>query len=313
MAVRIAAAAPATQSRAHRTRHLARKEWSAYAFLSPGLLLFTVFTLAALAFSFYLSFHSWSIINPYKPYVGLENYKSALTDTDLGQAVINTGYFTIASIPLTMIAGLVIALMLNGSIFGRSIFRAIFYLPVITPLVVSSIVWAFIYNGDYGILNYYLHQLRLIDDSINWLSNPNLAMPSVIIMAVWQNLGFAMVIYLAGLQAIPAHYYEAARIDGANSFQQLTRITIPLLAPTTIFLVVTSVIGSFQVFTQIFIMTNGGPIGRTTTIVYFIYQNAFQFFKMGYASALSVLLMLMLGVFTVLQLRFYKGGSGGDI
>jgi multiple sugar transport system permease protein len=183
---------------------------------------------------------------------------------------------------------------------------------VITPIVVSSIVWKFIYNGDYGILNYYLERLRLIDHSINWLSDPNLAMPAVIIMAVWNNLGFAMVIYLAGLQAIPQHYYEAARVDGANSWQQLTRITIPLLAPSTLFLLVTSVIGSFQVFTQIFIMTNGGPIGRTNTIVYFIYQAAFQFFKMGYASALSVLLMLMLGVFTVLQLRFYRIDYGAN-
>lgn len=311
MAIR-AAASPVARSRSYRIRHQARREWSAYAFLSPGLLLFTVFTLFALAFSFYLSFHSWSIIEPYKPFVGFQNYRDALTDPDLGQAVINTGYFTVASIPLTMAAGLLIALMLNDKIWGRSIFRAIFYLPVITPIVVSSIVWKFIYNGDFGILNYYLQHLRLIDQSINWLSDPNLAMPAVIIMAVWNNLGFAMVIYLAGLQSIPPHYYEAARVDGANSLQQLTRITIPLLAPTTLFLLVTSVIGSFQVFTQIYIMTNGGPIGRTTTIVYFIYQSAFQFFKMGYASALSVLLMLMLGVFTVVQLRIYRGGSEGD-
>jgi multiple sugar transport system permease protein len=307
------AASPAARRRSYGTARQMRREWSAYAFLSPGLLLFTVFTLAALAFSFYLSFHSWSIIDPYKPFVGMQNYRDAVTDPDLGQAVINTGYFTIASIPLTMIVGLLIALLLNQKIWGRAIFRAIFYLPVITPMVVSSIVWKFIYNGDYGILNYYLARLKVIDGSINWLSDPNLAMPAVIIMAVWQNLGFAMVIYLAGLQSIPPHYYEAARVDGANGFQQLTRITIPLLAPTTLFLVVTSVIGSFQVFTQIYIMTNGGPIGRTNTIMYFIYQNAFQFFKMGYASALSVLLMLMLGVFTIFQLRFYRSGAGGDL
>jgi multiple sugar transport system permease protein len=312
MAIRTAAA-PVTGSRRYGTGRQMRREWSAYAFLSPGLILFTVFTLGAIAFSFYLSFHSWSIIEPYKPYVGMQNYRDALTDPDLGQAVINTGYFTVASIPLTMVVGLLIALMLNEKIWGRSIFRAIFYLPVITPIVVSSIVWKFIYNGDYGILNFYLQHLGLIHQSVNWLSDPDLAMPAVIIMAVWNNLGFAMVIYLAGLQSIPPHYYEAARVDGANSFQQLIRITIPLLAPTTLFLVVTSVIGSFQVFAQIYIMTNGGPIGRTNTIVYFIYQNAFQFFKMGYASALSVLLMLMLAVFTVLQLKFFRSGAGGDL
>ncbi|WP_168207389.1 carbohydrate ABC transporter permease [Microlunatus elymi] len=306
-------AAPARARRRRTVRQDMRREWSAYAFLSPGLILFTIFTLAALAFSFYLSFHSWSIIESYKPFVGMQNYKDALSDPDLGQAVINTGYFTIGSIPLTMAAGLIIALMLNQQIWGRAIFRAIFYLPVITPMVVSSIVWKFIYNGDYGILNYYLQNIGLVHHPISWLSDPNLAMPAVIIMSVWQNLGFAMVIYLAGLQSIPQSYYEAARVDGANSVQQLLRITIPLLAPTTLFLVVTSVIGSFQVFTQIYIMTNGGPVGRTNTIMYFIYQNAFQFFKMGYASALSVLLMLMLGVFTILQLRIYRPGSGGDL
>jgi multiple sugar transport system permease protein len=137
-------------------------------------------------------------------------------------------------------------------------------------------------------------------------------MPAVIIMAVWQNLGFAMVIYLAGLQSIPQQYYEAARVDGANSFQALLKITIPLLAPTTLFLVVTSVIGSFQAFTQIYIMTNGGPIGRTNTIVYFIYNNGFKYFKMGYASAIAFLLIILLGVFTILQLRLYTARPGSD-
>lgn len=307
-----AATLPVVPGRARRIARNARREWSAYLFLSPGLVLFSVFTLFALVFSFYLSFHSWSIIESYKPYVGLQNYQDAIADPDFRQAVVNTAYFTFASIPLTMLAGLTIALLLNEKIRGRAFFRTVFYLPVITPMVVAAIVWKFIYDGDYGILNYYLQHLGLIHHPIRWLSDPNLAMPAVIIMAVWQNLGFAMVIYLAGLQSIPPHYCEAARVDGANSFQQLLRITVPLLAPTTLFLAVTSIIGSFQAFTQIYIMTNGGPVGRTNTIVYFIYTNGFRYFKMGYASALAFLLIVLLGVFTVLQLRIYTARPGSD-
>src|ERR671922_547262 len=178
----------------------------------------------------------------------------------LGRAVINTAYFTFASIPLTMVLGLGVAVLLNQQIRARGLFRTLYYLPVITPFVVASIIWKWIYNADYGFLNYYLQQTGIVDHPVLWLSDKNLAMPAVIAMNVWKGIGFDMVVYLAGLQAIPEELYEASKVDGANAFQRFRSVTLPLLAPTTIFLIVIGVINSFQVFTQIFVMTNGGPV-----------------------------------------------------
>ncbi len=283
-----------------------RKEWSAYLFLSPGLILFCVFTLFTVVYSFYLSFHEWNILEPAKPYVKLDNYVRLLEDERFHQAVVNTIYYTVASVPLTMIAGLLIALLLNHQIRGRGVFRTLYYIPVITPLVVSAIIWKWVYQGDYGLLNYYLISLGLIKEPLFWLADPNLAMPAVILMSVWGGAGFHMVIFLAGLQSIPEEYYDAAKVDGANSIQRLSHITIPLLGPTTFFLFITSVIGSFQIFTQIFIMTSGGPLRRTTTIGYYLYEKAFRHFDMGYASAMAYALFAMIFVFTLLQLRLRR-------
>lgn len=280
-----------------------RKQWTAYLFLSPVLLLFSVFTVFSVGYAFYLSFHEWNILEPAKPYVGLDNYSRLLEDERFHQAVINTIYYTAGSVPLTMGIGLLIALLLNTQIRARGLFRALFYLPVLTPLVIASIIWKWVYNGDYGLLNYYLMELNLIDEPLLWLSDPNLAMPAVIITSVWKGVGFAMVVYLAGLQSIPEDYYDAAKIDGANGWRRLTDITIPLLSPTTLFLLVISVLGSFQVFTQIFIMTNGGPLGRTRTVVWYIYTTAFRDFNMGYAAAMAFALFAMMLVFTLLQFK----------
>jgi multiple sugar transport system permease protein len=281
-----------------------RKQWSAYVFLAPGLLLFAIFTAFSFGYAFYLSFHEWNILEPAKPFVGLDNYMRLLDDRRFRQAIINTFYYTAVSVPLTMIIGLLIALLLNNQIRARGLFRTLYYIPVITPLVVAAIVWKWVYNGDFGLLNYYLLKLNLIDEPLLWLSDKNLAMPAVILMSVWKSVGFAMVVYLAGLQAIPEDFYDAAKVDGANRLRRLKDITIPLLSATTFFLVVISVLGSFQVFTQIFIMTNGGPVGRTTTIVYDIYTTAFKQFEMGYASAMAfVMFAIMLG-FTLLQMRY---------
>jgi multiple sugar transport system permease protein len=286
-----------------------RREWSAYVFLLPGFLVFSVFTVFGVVFSLYLSFHQWDILNPVKPYVGTRNYSGLLQDPNFRQSVVNTVYYTFVSIPLTLAAGLGAALLLNQKIRGRSFFRAIFYLPVITPLVISAIVWKFIYNGDYGLLNYYLTRLHLISQPIEWLGNPSLAMPSVIAFSVWQSFGFTMVVYLAGLQAIPQEIVEAAEVDGAGAFQRFRRVIFPMLAPTTFFLVVVMVIQSFQAFTQIAIMTGGGPIGSTTTIVFYMYQQAFQFFRMGYASAVTWALFILVFIFTVAQVRIYARRS----
>jgi multiple sugar transport system permease protein len=282
-----------------------RREWTAYLFLAPALLLFAIFTVFAVGYSFYLSFHAWNILETAKPFVGLDNYSRLIDDRRFRDSIVNTIYYTVLSVPATMVLGLLIALLLNQQIRARGFFRACFYLPVVTPLVVAAIVWKWVYNGDYGLLNYYLIKFNLIDEPLLWLSDKDLAMPAVVIMSVWKSVGFNMVIFLAGLQAIPQDYYDAAKIDGANSWKRLKDITIPLLSSTTFFLLIISVLGSFQVFTQIFIMTNGGPVRKTTTVVYYIYTTAFKNFDMGYASAMAYALFAMIFVLTLLQMKFF--------
>jgi multiple sugar transport system permease protein len=284
-----------------------RKQWSAYLFLAPTMILFGVFTVAAVIYAFYLSFHEWNILEPDKPFVGLENYQRLLGDDRFGGAIVNTLYYTAVSVPLTMGLGLLIALLLNNQIRARGLFRTLFYLPVVTPLVIAAIIWKWLYNGDFGLLNYYLLQIGVIKEPLLWLSDPNLAMPAVIMTSVWKGVGFAMVVYLAGLQSIPEDYYDAAKIDGAVGWQRLKDITIPLLNSTTLFLAVVSVLGALQVFTEIFIMTNGGPLRRTTTMVYHIYQTAFKNFDMGYASAMAFGMFALMFVFTLVQLRVMRG------
>ncbi|HEV2067119.1 MAG TPA: sugar ABC transporter permease [Thermomicrobiales bacterium] len=283
-----------------------RKQWTAYLFLAPVLLLFSVFTVFSVGYAFYLSFHQWNILEPAKPFVGLDNYARLLDDGRFRQAIGNTIYYTAASVPLTIGLGLAVALLLNNQIRARGIFRTFFYLPVVTPLVIASIIWKWVYNGDYGLANYYLMKFNIINEPLLWLADKNLAMPAVIITSVWKGVGFAMVVYLAGLQSIPEDYYDAAKIDGATGWRRLRDITIPLLSSTTLFLLVISILGSFQVFTQIFIMTNGGPLGRTRTIVWYIYTTAFKDFNMGYAAAMAFALFAMMLGFTLLQFRFLR-------
>jgi multiple sugar transport system permease protein len=289
-----------------RTLGRMRREWSAYLFIAPGLLLFSVFTFYALILTGYLTFHQWSIIEPDKPFIGLDNYDRLLHDDSFRRAAINTIYFTGGSVPLTMLIGLGIALLLNQPLWGRSIFRTIYFLPIVTPFVVISIIWKWLYQPDYGLFNFYLLKTHLIDQPLLWLSDQNLAMPAVILMSVWGGIGYSMVIYLAALQAVPQELYEAAEVDGAGAWARLRYITIPMLRPTTLFLMIIGIIGSFQVFTQIFIMTSGGPVEHTTTMVYFIYQTAFINFDMGYASTLAYALFVMLLVFTVINLRLNR-------
>ncbi len=281
-----------------------RKEWSAYAFLTPTFILMGIFTLFAVGFSLYLSFHRWDILNPEKPYVGLQNYRELRNDAYFRQAVRNTAYFTLGTVPLSVVFGLLIALLLNRQIRGRALFRTLFYLPVVTPLVVSGLIWKWVLDGDFGLLNYYIGKIGISPQL--WLSNPSLAMPSVIMVSVWATVGFTMLVYLAGLQAIPQEYYEAAAVDGAGGWKKFRYITLPLLAPSTFFITVYLIISSFQVFDQIFVMTNGGPLRATTTVVYYIWQAGFQQFTMGYASAMAYGLFAIIFVFTIIQVVIYN-------
>jgi multiple sugar transport system permease protein len=292
-----------------KVRHLAWRMWrerSAYLFIAPGIILFSVFTLAAVIFAFWLTFHRWSIIEPDKPYVGLTNYDDMIHDERFVTSVVNTVYFTGASVPLAMIIGLGLALLLDQPIRFRGLFRTAYYLPVVTPFIVSSVLWKWLYNPDFGLFNYYLLKGHIIDQPLAWLSDQNLAMPAVILMSVWAGTGFSMVVYLAGLQSIPEELYESARLDGAGPISRLRYITIPMLRPTTLFLLVIGIIGSLQVFTQIYVMTNGGPVDKTTTMVYYMYKWAFVYYDMGYASTLAFALFVMLLVFTAFQLRIFR-------
>jgi multiple sugar transport system permease protein len=291
------------------TWYRVRQNWDAYVFLSVPLLLFSIFTVFALIFAFYLTFHEWSIIEPERPFVGLQNYRDMVVDESYLRSVANTFYFTGVSVPLTMFFGLLVALLLNLPLRARGFLRTLYFLPFVTPFVVVAIIWKWLYNGDFGLFNYYLLQLHAINAPLRFLADKNLAMPSVIVMSIWAGVGFSMVVYLAALQAIPDMLYEAARVDGANAWHQLRYITIPMLRPTTLFLLVIGIIGSFQVFTQIFIMTNGGPVERTTTMVYYIYQSGFKFYEFGYASTLAFGLFALLFVFTLIQIRLYRNAE----
>jgi multiple sugar transport system permease protein len=287
----------------------AKREWTAYLFNLPGMILFIFLVAYPVWTSFNLSFREWDILQVEKPFVGLDNYREALSDDTFWDSIGHSLYFVLGSVPLTMAIALGLALLLNSKIRALGLFRTAYYLPVITPLVIAAIIWKWVYNADFGLANYYLERVGLIDDPLLWLADRELAMPAVIVMNIWLGVGFNMVVYLAGLQAIPNEFYEAADVDGAGPWQRFRRITLPLVLPTTVFLLIINTIGAMKAFEGIFVMTNGGPPGpggATTTVVYYIYLQAFRFFRMGYASALAYILFLLLFVFSFAQFRWYK-------
>jgi ABC-type sugar transport system permease subunit len=277
-----------------------REAVTAWTFVSPSLVLLLIFTAAPLLFALYLSFHSWNLLEPAKPFVAFQHYIDLAGDSLFWNAAKNTAVYSIY-VPVTMALALGIAMLLNRRIKGVAVLRAIFFLPYITSFVAISIVWQWMYNPDFGLLNWALGLVGL--GPFPWLNSPTTALLALILMAVWIHIGFQMVIFLAGLQAIPNELYEAATIDGAGLWRKFWRITLPLLRPTTFFVLVTSIIGSFQVFTFVYVMTEGGPLHATDVIVYHIYQNAWQFLRMGYASAMSWVLFAVIFLITLLQFR----------
>jgi multiple sugar transport system permease protein len=278
-----------------------REAIAAWSFLTPSLILLLLFSAVPLLFAFYLSFHGWNLLEPAKPFVGLRHYIDLATDGLFWNAVKNTAIYSLY-VPATMACALAVALLLNRSIKGVALLRAVFFLPYITSFVAISIVWQWMYDPNFGVFNWALGFVGL--GPYPWLNSPATALLALIIMAVWIHIGFQMIIFLAGLQAIPNELYEAAMIDGAGPWRRFWRITLPLLRPTTFFVLVTSIIGSFQVFTFVYVMTEGGPLHATDVIVYHIYQNAWQFLRMGYASAMSWVLFAVIFAVTLLQFRF---------
>lgn len=279
---------------------LARREavWG-YLFLLPNIIGFLIFTALAVVAAFFLSLTEWDLLTPPK-FIGLANYYKLLTnDPVFRQTLTNTIYFVAGVVPLDIICALLLALLLNRPIRGMAFYRAIYFVPVVTSLIAVAIVWQWLYHTEVGMVNYLLAAVGL--PRVNWLGSTEWAMPAVILMSVWKAMGYYAVIFLAGLQGIPTHLYEAASIDGANSWQRFWKITLPLLSPTMFFVLVISIISAFQVFGQIFIMTRGGPGNATATIVYFIYNNGFVWFRMGYAAAASWILFAIIFAVTIIQ------------
>ena len=269
-------------------------------FLGPTLFGLIFGSLGPVLAAIGISFADWDVITS-PSFAGLENYRRLAADPTFRKALANTLYYVGVMVPASTALSLLLALLLNQKLRGITLYRTAYFLPVVSSTVAVALVWSWIYSKDFGLLNYILGFLGI--EPITWLSSSKWAMPSVIIMGVWGTLGQGMVIFLAGLQSISQSYYEAAEVDGASSWRKFTHITLPLITPSLFFYFIIEMISAFQTFEQIYIMTRGGPANATTTIVYYIYRNAFRNFKMGYASAQAIVLFLLIMVLTLLYWR----------
>jgi multiple sugar transport system permease protein len=291
------------------SRRRLREQLIGWAFALPFVLVFTLFMAGPIVASAVLSFTDFGLRDLRNPlgtdFVGLANYQALLDDPKFHKAMINTVYFVVVGVPLTLILGLAIALALDRGIKKfRTLFRVGYYLPVVTSIVAIAVVWRFLLNPDQGLINLLLAQAGV--DGPSWLADPMLAMPSIIVMAAWRNLGLAMIVFLAGLQTIPAQLYEAAAIDGAGRWQAFRNVTLPLLRPTILFLVVITTIGYLQLFEEPFVMTEGGPLDQTLSISMYMYQQGFEFFNQGYAAAIAWILFILVAIVAVVQIRLLR-------
>lgn len=283
-----------------------------WSFAVPYLVLFAIFLLGPIVATLLMSltdFGLGQVSDPTSaPFTGLENYKNLASDPKFLRSAVNTGYFVVVGVPLTLALGLLAAVGLNSPVARfRTFFRVGFYTPVVTSIVAVAVVWRFVLDPDHGLVNALLRYIGI--HGPNWLGTPALAMPSIIAMAVWRNLGAVMVIFLAGLQGIPEDLYEAGRIDGTTRWSEFRRITLPLLRPTLTFAAVITSIGYLNVFEEPFVMTGGGPVDRTLTISLYMYRQGFNFFHLGYASAMAYVLFLVILGFTALQLRLFRSST----
>ncbi|WP_435924685.1 carbohydrate ABC transporter permease [Paenibacillus sp. DYY-L-2] len=275
-------------------------------FILPPVLGFVLFTLFPLAYSVYGSFTDWDGLGQ-MDFIGLSNFKELLTDELFHKAAFNT-IFMMLGIPIGLLLALLVALGLNRGIPGTTTFRVIYYIPVISSLAAISIMWSWAFNGDYGLVNQFLEIFGI--QGPNWLMNKHTVKPALIMMTVWKGLGYTMLLYLAALQSVPRSYYEAAELDGASGFKAFWHITWPMVKPVTFFIVVTNIIGGSQIFTEINIMTNtGGPEYSSASVVFYIWQKAFDNFQMGYASAMAVVLGIFIFIVTLIQFKMNEKSS----
>jgi multiple sugar transport system permease protein len=270
------------------------------------MIVFTVFIFVPILFAFYISLTEWSLIGT-PEFIGLGNYLNMAQDGEFWRSLYNTLIYTIGTVPTSIALGLIVAIGLNRRMPGLALLRSVFFVPVIISLVAVALIASWMFNDNYGVINAALGAVGL--EGVPWLSSATWAMPSLVITTLWIRIGFCMVIYLAALQSIPVELYQAAQVDGANSWKQFRHITWPLLGPTTFLLLILNVIYSLHVFDLIYVMTGGGPGFSTTVLVQYIYQMAFQESQMGYASAVGVVLYFLLLIFTVFQWRVTRQGQ----
>lgn len=280
-----------------------RRTITGYLFIMPFVLGFLFWFLTPVLIAVWLTFTDWNLIRAPR-YVGFDNILRLGTDKLFWQSLKVTTLYTLASVPMGLVLAFLLALLINTKVKGIAFFRTIYYLPSIVPAVASAVLWAWIFNTEYGLLNAVLRVFGI--PRIAWLQDPTFALWALIMMSLW-GLGGAMIIYLAGLQGIPDVYYEAAEIDGAGRMSQLWNITLPLLSPVIFFNLIMSIIGTFQVFTAGFLITNGGPQNATLFYVLYLYRNGFQYLDMGYSAALAWVLFLIILVLTALIFRYVGG------
>ena len=284
-----------------------RENIAGYLFISPSILGLMVFLVFPIIFSFFISFTDWDLISGFNntSFIGFENFVRMFQDENIIKALKNNIIFAVTTVPITIFIALFIALFLNNGVFFKKFFRLTFFIPYITSITAVSVVWLAMFNPESGPINIMLRSLG-VENPPKWISSPDTALMSVIIVSIWMGIGYCMVLYLAALQNIPSQYYEAAELDGAKGIRKFRYITFPLLSSTTFMLFITRLITSFEVFGIISVMTGGGPVKSTTVLVYEIYTQSFQYYQFGYASAIAWFLFVIIFFVTICQWIFQK-------
>ncbi|SFE08112.1 sn-glycerol 3-phosphate transport system permease protein [Paenibacillus catalpae] len=272
-----------------------------YGMVAPAILVFSLFFIYPIFYMIYLSMFDWNFVSPTKAFVGLQNFQDLLSEEDFRKVLTNTSIYTILTVTLTTGLALLLALWLNKRNIFHGFVQGAIFSPHIISLVSISLLWSWLMDPEYGLLNWVIGLVGF--GKLQWLSHPSTALVSLVMVAVWKGVGYNALVFIAGLQSIPADIYEAASLDRSKPWTTFTKLILPMLSPTIFFLVIINMIGSFQVFETIAIMTQGGPINSTNTLVYYIYENGFRFFKIGYASAAGVILLIIVGILTIVYFK----------
>jgi ABC-type sugar transport system permease subunit len=287
----------------HKTHKKSKRSFLPYLLVSPYLLFLVVFIIFPVLFCFFLTFNNWNIIAPMH-FIGLKNYSRLIHDRLFWKAILNTLQFLLLHIPLQLVVSLFLAFLLNKKIKAGAFFRASFFMPVIVSGVVVTILWQQLLGYDSGIINRALQSAGM--EKIGWLTNPDIAIYSIALMATWKNVGLYVILFLVGLQTVPVAYYEAAKMEGASEWQQFYHITLPMINPTIFMVVILSTIGGFNLFIEPYIMTGGGPLNSTLSAVLYIYKQAFQYYNMGYSATLGFFYAMLIMSVVVLQKRYIE-------